>query len=58
MMNLTQAKKLSVIGVSVKEGQKLTGVEQGPKLFREGGLLKAISELGYEIKDTEAVKND
>jgi arginase len=43
---------VSVIGVSVKEGQQLTGVEQSPALFRKGGLLNAIKDqLGYKISD-------
>lgn len=35
--NFTE-KKISIIGVSVKEGQKLTGVEDAPNRFREGNL--------------------
>lgn len=42
---------VSVLGISVKEGQKLTGVEQAPALFRKGGLLKAINSMGWKIKD-------
>ena len=43
--------KLTVIGVSVFEGQQLTGVEETPDKFREGGLLKCLSNLGWEVKD-------
>ncbi len=42
---------VSVIGVSVKEGQQLTGVEKAPQLFREAGLLKCIHEIGLSITD-------
>lgn len=42
---------VSVIGVSVKEGQKKTGVEEGPTRFREGGLLNAVKEFGWQIND-------
>lgn len=42
---------LSVVGVAVKEGQKLSGVEVSPQLFRQGGLLDWLSELGWQIKD-------
>ncbi len=42
---------LSVVGISVKEGQKLSGVEQCPQLFRNGGMLQILSELGWQIKD-------
>jgi hypothetical protein len=44
--------QISVVGVSVKEGQKLTGVEKSPCLFREAGLLKALEEIGWQIHDT------
>jgi len=42
---------LSVIGISVKEGQQLTGVEEAPRHFREGGLLQWLANLGWQIKD-------
>jgi arginase len=42
---------VSVCGVSVKEGQKLTGVEMSPGLFRQCGLLTCISELGWKVTD-------
>jgi arginase len=42
---------LSVLGISVKEGQQLTGVEEAPKHFREGGLLHCLKDLGWQIKD-------
>lgn len=42
---------LSVIGISVKEGQQLTGVEQAPDEFRKGGLLECLKNLGWQIKD-------
>lgn len=43
---------VSIIGVSVKEGQQLTGVEQSPQMFRNCGLVAAIKEMGMEIHDT------
>ena len=42
---------VNIVGVSVKEGQQLTGVEKTPSLFRKGGLLKGITNLGWEIND-------
>ena len=42
---------ISVLGISVKEGQQLTGVEQAPAHFRAGGLLKAIEKLGWNVED-------
>lgn len=50
--------KLSVLGVSVKEGQKLTGVEQAPKDMRDGGLIKCLAELGWDIKDLGDLTKD
>lgn len=43
--------KVSVLGVSVKEGQKLTGVEQAPNEIRNGGLLECLKQLGWEVND-------
>ena len=42
---------VSVVGIAVKEGQKLTGVELSPALFRKAGLLKVIADLGWKIND-------
>lgn len=42
---------VTVTGISVKEGQKLTGVELSPALFRKTGLLKVIADLGWNIND-------
>ena len=42
---------VSLLGISVKEGQKLTGVEQAPAHFRKGGLIEAIERLGWEVED-------
>lgn len=42
---------VSIIGVSVKEGQQLAGVEQSPQLFRNCGLPQAINQLGWKIQD-------
>lgn len=42
---------VSVIGIAVKEGQKLTGVELSPPMFRKCGVLNVISELGWNIRD-------
>jgi len=42
---------VSVVGIAVKEGQKLTGVELSPALFRKAGLLNAVKDLGWVIRD-------
>lgn len=44
-------KTLSLIGISVMEGQTLTGVEEAPQLLRKGGLVKVIKHLGWEVND-------
>ena len=44
-------RNLSVIGVSVKEGQTLSGVELAPQLYRKGGLFKWLETLGWDISD-------
>ena len=44
-------KTVAVLGISVKEGQKLTGVEQAPSYFRLGGILQAIEKLGWKVED-------
>lgn len=48
----TRRRRVSVIGACVHEGQDwYTGVESAPKAFRDAGLLKVISSLGYEVDD-------
>lgn len=44
-------KTVSVVGVSVKEGQNKPGVEKAPRLFREGNLIPAIKQWGWEVED-------
>ena len=44
-------KTVSVVGVRLKEGQLIKGVEEAPSYFRQGGLLKAIKALGWKIED-------
>lgn len=50
--------RLSVVGVSVKEGQKLTGVEKTPDLFREGGFIDCAKHLGWDVKDLGNLTRD
>merc|ERR1711976_710370 len=42
---------VSIMGIAVKEGQKLTGVELSPALFRKAGLLSALRDLGWDCRD-------
>lgn len=53
-----EKKTVSIIGVSVKEGQQLTGVEQAPELMRQGGLKDGIKQLGWNIEDTGDLKKE
>ena len=45
------SKKIAVLGVSVANAHIDKGMEDTPSRFREGGLFKAISDLGWEIQD-------
>ena len=44
-------KKLSVLGISVMEGQDIQGVEEAPKYLREAGLITCLKDLEWDIKD-------
>ena len=52
------SKTVGVIGVSVKEGQKKTGVEKAPGVFRNCGLIPLFSQLGLETTDYGDIKRD
>jgi len=45
-------KTVSVVGVSVANAHIVQGMEDAPSKFREGGLFKAVGELGWIIEDT------
>lgn len=42
---------VAFIGVAVKEGQKRTGVEKAPALFRSCGLLPLMDQLKLKAND-------
>ena len=44
-------KKISMIGSTISSGQKLPGCEIAPRMFREAGLITALKECGFQIRD-------
>lgn len=46
---------VSILGVSVKEGQDLEGPEEAPKILRKSGLHDVIRSLEWEILDHEDI---
>jgi arginase len=55
---MEKAKALSIVGVNEKDGQKETGVDLTPQLFREGGLIRCIEELGWTVTDHGDLKKE
>lgn len=61
---LKESRLVSVVGAPFNGGQPRTGVEQGPKVMRDAGLLKSIEDVGWKAFDTgdinvpEASEND
>jgi len=54
---------LALIGASWGHGQKHTGVANGPDFLRQGGLVRSLIDLGYNIQDygniqTELIEDD
>lgn len=41
-MNKTVLKKLLFLGAAIREGQPLTGVEQGPDAIRQSGVFTKL----------------
>lgn len=44
-------KKIGVIGSCLSGGQRKSGVEEAPFLFREAGLFNALDRLGFATED-------
>lgn len=42
---------IGVLGVPLRYGQRKLGVEDAPAFLREAGLLKSLSNLGYQVRD-------
>src|ERR1700736_6781315 len=44
-------KPVSILGVPLRYGADMVGVELGPAVMRMAGLESRIAQLGYEIRD-------
>ncbi|CAH1261678.1 ARG2 [Branchiostoma lanceolatum] len=42
---------VAIIGAPFKKGQRLAGVEQGPRVMREAGLIEKLRDLGHNVED-------
>ena len=51
LVNNYVKKIVDIIGVAVKEGQNLCGVELSPGLFRQCGLLNGLKGQGWKVRD-------
>jgi len=51
-------KTLAVIGAGYRGGQPKTGVEEGPSAVRSEGLISALEELGWKVRDKGNLKFD
>lgn len=49
--NLSNAGKLGIVSAGFQKGQPKTGVDQGPQIVKEQGLLQRMSDLGYQVID-------
>uniref|UniRef100_A0A3Q4B2Y6 Arginase n=1 Tax=Mola mola TaxID=94237 RepID=A0A3Q4B2Y6_MOLML len=47
----SRAKSVAVLGAPFSRGQKRRGVEHGPKVIRDAGLMDRLSALDYAIHD-------
>ena len=50
-IELKPGKPLSILGVPLRYGADMVGVELGPAVMRMAGLESRIAQLGYEIRD-------
>uniref|UniRef100_A0A1B6CW41 Arginase n=2 Tax=Clastoptera arizonana TaxID=38151 RepID=A0A1B6CW41_9HEMI len=46
-----ESQKIGVIGVPFHKGQRKDGVDKGPEVLRNGGLLTELLKLGHNVKD-------
>uniref|UniRef100_A0A1A8PF18 Arginase n=1 Tax=Nothobranchius rachovii TaxID=451742 RepID=A0A1A8PF18_9TELE len=46
-----RAKSVAVLGAPFSGGQKRRGVEHGPKVIRDAGLIERLSSLDYSVHD-------
>jgi len=47
----TPRKPVSILGVPLRYGAEMVGVELGPAVMRMAGLESRIAQLGYEVQD-------
>ncbi|XP_068607978.1 arginase-2, mitochondrial [Brachionichthys hirsutus] len=47
----SRAQSVAVLGAPFSRGQKRTGVEHGPKVIRDAGLIDRLSGLDYHVHD-------
>ncbi|XP_053289987.1 arginase-2, mitochondrial [Pleuronectes platessa] len=47
----SRAQSVAVLGAPFSRGQKRGGVEHGPKVIREAGLIERLSGLDYSVHD-------
>ncbi|KAM8834409.1 arginase-2, mitochondrial [Synchiropus picturatus] len=47
----TRAQSVAVLGAPFSRGQKRRGVEHGPKVIRDAGLIERLSSLEYSVHD-------
>ncbi|KAK2826642.1 hypothetical protein Q5P01_020856 [Channa striata] len=47
----SRAQSVAVLGAPFSKGQKRRGVEHGPKVIRDAGLVERLSSLDYSVHD-------
>lgn len=47
----SRAQSVAVLGAPFSKGQKRRGVEHGPKVIRDAGLIERLSNLDYSVHD-------
>uniref|UniRef100_A0A4W5R9Y8 Arginase n=1 Tax=Hucho hucho TaxID=62062 RepID=A0A4W5R9Y8_9TELE len=47
----SRAHSVAVLGAPFSKGQKMRGVEHGPKAIRDAGLIERLSNLDYPVQD-------
>lgn len=50
-MSINKVQRVGIVGAPFHFGQPKKGVEDGPKVLRENGLIKEIENLGWDVKD-------
>ncbi|KAG7239884.1 hypothetical protein INR49_028313 [Caranx melampygus] len=47
----SRSQSVAVLGAPFSRGQKRRGVEHGPKVIRDAGLMERLSGLDYSVHD-------